>query len=135
MDNFIGVGNEKKMVSKLNEFSEILNRHVPKIIKFFNDKSVSHDFFSTGWILTLFSTSMEPKYLVALWCFMIIFRWKFVYGFIIQILKKYERNILKSSEGELPLKMKNIFRQKDFKNDFNDIIQKTLNFMKNNIIL
>lgn len=135
MDNFIGVGNEKKMVSKLNEFSEILNRHVPKIIKFFNDKSVSHDFFSTGWILTLFSTSMEPKYLKIVWCFMIIFRWKFVYGFIIQILKKYERYIIKSTEEQLCYKMKNILRNSEFENDFNVIIQNTLDFMKNNIVL
>ena len=135
MDNLLGVGNEKKMLNKLNEFSKILYKYVPKIIKYFDDKSVSHDFFTTNWILTLFSTSMEAQYLVAIWCFMIIFRWKFVYGFIIQILKKYERNILKSAEGELSFKMKNIFRQKDFENDFNDIIQKTLNFMKNHIIL
>ena len=135
MDNFIGEGNEKKMIYKLNEFSKILYRHVSKIIKFFNDKSVSHDFFSTGWILTLFSTSMERKYLVVVWCFMIIFRWKFVYGFIIEILKKYERYIINSTEGQLCYKMKNILRSREFKNDFNEIIQKTLELMKNNIVL
>jgi hypothetical protein len=135
MDNFIGEGNEKKMIYKLNEFSKILYRHVSKIIKFFNDKSVSHDFFSTGWILTLFSTSMERKYLVVVWCFMIIFRWKFVYGFIIEILKKYERYIINSTEGQLCYKMKNILRSREFKNDFNVIIQNTLDFMINNIVL
>ena len=135
MDNLLGVGNEKKMLNKLNEFSKILYKYVPKIIEYFNDKSVSHDFFTTNWILTLFSASMEAKYLIVIWCFMIIFRWKFVYVFIIQILKKYERNILKLTEGDLSFKMKNIFRQKDFKNDFNDIIKNTFDFMRNNIVL
>ena len=89
MDNFIGVGNEKKMLYKLNEFSKILYKNVPNIIQFFNDKAISHDFFSTGWILTLFSASMERINFIIIWCFIIIFRWKFVYSFIIQILKRY----------------------------------------------
>ncbi len=135
MDNFIGVGNEKKMLYKLKEFSNILYKYIPKIIQFFNEKSVSHDFFSTGWILTLFSTSMDRSNLVVVWCFMIIFRWKFVYSFIIQILKKYERDIINASEGQLCFKMKNLLRHREFKKDFNDIIQDTLNFMKNNIVL
>ena len=135
MDNFIGVGNEKKMLAKLNEFSKILYRYVPKIIQFFNEKSVSHDFFSTGWILTLFSTSMERNCLVILWCFMIIFRWKFVYAFIIQILKRYEREIINVTEGQLCFKMKNLLRHREFKNDFDVIIEDTLKFMKNNIVL
>ena len=66
---------------------------------------------------------------------MIIFRWKFVYGFIIQILKKYERYIIKSTEEQLCYKMKNILRNSEFENDFNVIIQNTLDFMKNNIVL
>ena len=135
MDNFIGVGNEKKMLYTLNEFSKILYKYVPKITKFFDDNSVSHDFFSTNWILTLFSTAMERYYLIIIWCFMIIFRWKFVYSFIIQILKKYERSITSSEEGQLCYIMKNILRQKDFKNDFNNIIKNTFDFMKNNIVL
>ena len=135
MDNIIGVGKEKKMLYKLNEFSKILYKNVPKIIQFFNDKAVSHDFFSTGWILTLFSASMERNNLIVIWCFMIIFRWKFVYSFIIQILKRYERNILNSTEQQLCFKMKNILRQRDFKKDFNEIIKNTIDFMKNNITL
>ena len=135
MDNFFGVGNEKKMLYKLNKFSKILYKYVPKIINFFDDNSVNHDFFSTNWILTLFSTAMERYYLIIIWCFMIIFRWKFVYSFIIQILKKYERNITNLAEGQLCYKMKNILRQKDFKIDFNSIIKNTIDFMKNNIAL
>ena len=135
MDNFIGVGNEKKMLYKLNEFSKILYKYVPQIIKYFDDNSVSHDFFSTNWILTLFSTAMERYYLIIIWCFMIIFRWKFVYSFIIQILKKYERSITNSEEGQLCYIMKNILKQKDFKNDFNSIIKNTIDFMRNNVAL
>ena len=126
---------KKKMLYKLNKFSKILYKYVPKIINFFDDNSVNHDFFSTNWILTLFSTAMERYYLIIIWCFMIIFRWKFVYSFIIQILKKYERNITNLAEGQLCYKMKNILRQKDFKIDFNSIIKNTIDFMKNNIAL
>ena len=135
MDNFFGVGNDNKMINKFKEFSNILNKHIPDIIKFLNDKQVSHDFFTTKWILTLFSTSIERNYLVIVWCFMIIFNWKFIYSYIIQILKKYKDNIFNSSENQLCFKMKNILNTKEFKNDFNEIILNTINFMKNNIIV
>jgi len=72
MDNIIGIGNEKKMLSKLNRFSRILKKYVPEIIDYFDDGGISHDFFTTGWILTLFSASMDRDYLIIVWCFMII---------------------------------------------------------------
>ena len=135
MDNFIGVENDKKIVNKLNELNIILNKYVPDIIKFFNDNLVSHDFFTIQWLITLFSTSMERKYLVIIWCFMIVFNWKFAYSFIIQILKKYKNKIFNSAESQLCFKMKNILKNDEFKNDFNEIIQNTINFMKNNIVI
>ena len=135
MDNYFGVDNDKKMISKLNEFNDILNKYVPDIVKFLNDKQISHDFFTTKWILTLFSTSLERSYLVIIWCFMIIFNWKFAYSYIIQILKKYKDSIFNSSESQLCFKMKNILKNKEFENDFNEIIQNTINFMKNNIAI
>ena len=135
MDNFFGLDNNKKLLYKLTEFSNILNKYVPDVIKFLNDKQVSHEFFTTKWILTLFSTSIERNYLVIIWCFTIIFRWKFVYSYIIQILKKYKEYIFSSSESQLSFKMKNILSNKEFKNDFNEIIQNTINFMKNNIMI
>ena len=135
MDYFFGLGNDKKILHKLNEFNNILNKYVPDIIKFFEDKQVSHDFFTTKWIITLFSTSIERSYLVIIWCFIIIFKWKFIYSYIIQILKKYKDNIFSSSESQLCFKMKNILNNKEFKNDFNEIIHNTINFMKNNILI
>ena len=135
MDNFFGEGNSNKLINKFTEFNAILNKHIPDIIKFLNDKQVSHDFFTTKWILTLFSTSLERSYLVIVWCFMIIFNWKFTYSYIIQILKKYKDNIFNSSENQLCFKMKNILDSKEFKNDFNEIILNTINFMKNNITI
>lgn len=135
LDNYIGIENEKKIIHKLNEFSRILKRYVPEIIDYFDNKGVSHDFFTTGWIITLFSSSMEREYLIVVWCLMIRFNWKFVYSFIIQILKKYEKTIFNSSENKLGYKMKNIFKNKDFKRDFKEIIKSTFDFMKNNIVL
>ena len=135
MDNYIGLGNDKKMVNKLIEFNNILNKYIPDIVKFFNDKQVSHEFFTTKWIFTLFSTSIERNYLVIIWCFMIIFKWKFTYSYIIQILKKYKNNIFTYSDSQLCYKMKNILSNKEFKNDFNEILLNTFNFMKNNIVI
>ena len=134
LNNYIGIGDEIRIKYKFKELSKILKKYLPEIIEYFKEIGINHEFFTTGWIITLFSSYIERDYLIIIWCFMIIFKWKFVYSFIIQILKKNERAIFNTSESLLGNKMKNIFHHRIFKKDFNEIIQNTLNFMKNNII-
>ena len=133
--DYMGVDNEKKLVSKMGEISKILKKYVPEIYQFFAKRNLSHEFFTAGWILTLFSSYMDRSYLIICWCFFIIMGWKFIYSFIIQILEKYKETILNFSEMQLCSKMKNLLRQEQFKKDFQVIIEKTILFMENHIIL
>ena len=135
MVNILSANNEKKILKILNDISNILKKYIPDIFEYFEEKGLSHDFFSARWIFTLFSSSLERNNLVIVWCFMIIFKWKFVYCFIIQILRKYEKYIYNLSEAQVCYKMKDLLKTQKFKKDFKEIIRNTLNFMKNNIIL
>ena len=133
--NFYGIDTKNKLISKLVKYSNILNKYIPDIISYFDKQQISHDFFSTGWILTLFSNSMKRELLITSWAFMIIFGWKFFYSFVIQILIYYKEDIFNSNVNNLCSKMKGILRDNKFEKDFNIIIEKTFHFMNNNIII
>ena len=134
LDNIFGINN-KNLITKLMFYSNVLNKYIPDIISFFNKLNINHDFFSTGWILTLFSNSMKKECLITSWAFMIIFGWKFFYSFVIQILIWYKKDIFSSNLNELCYKMKSILSDDKFYLNYNNIIKNTFIFMLNNIIL
>lgn len=134
LDKYMGINN-KNLVKNLKYFSNILNKYVPEIISFFEKKMINHEFFSTNWILTLFSNCMNKDCLVIIWSFMIIFGWKFFYCFTIELLKFYKDDILKMKENELNYKMKHLFNNDKYEKNLNLIIKNTLQLMKNCISL
>ena len=134
LENYLGVEN-KNLIQKIEELSLILNKYLPELVSFLKKKCLNHEFFTTGWILTLFSNVMDRKCLLIVWGFMIIFGWKFFYCFIIQILCKFKDSILSGNEQNLSVKMRTLLRDKEFINNFDEIIINTFLFMKNNISL
>ena len=135
LENFLGIDNQKNLPQEINHFSNILQKYIPHIIKVFNKKFVKVEIFLTNWILTIFSCSMSRRNLILCWCFMILFGWKFFYCFVIQILVQYQKIIFDLNEIELCNKMKKILHSEEFNKDINDIICKTIDFMKDHIIL
>ena len=134
LDKFMGINN-KYLVQNLKYFSNILNRYVPDIISFFDNKLLNHEFFSTNWILTLFSNCMNKNELIIIWCFMIVFGWKFFYCFAIELLNFYKEDIFQTNENELNYKMKKILNDDKFEGNINILIKNTFQLMKNNISL
>ena len=135
LEKYIGINNQKNLPQLIKYVSEILEKYIPDIINVFNKKFMKAEFFFTNWILTIFSCSMNRKNLIICWCFMILFGWKFFHCFIIQVLIQYQNIIFFSNEIELCNKMKNILHSNEFIRDFNIIINKTIDFMKEHIIL
>ena len=90
---------------------------------FLSNIKLNFDFFITSWILTLFSNSMETEYLSIIWDFIIIFGWKFVKYFILNILISCENDILNSTPNNLTYIQKNMFRNEIFKKNFNRLIK------------
>ena len=134
LDKFMGINN-KYLVQNLKHFSNILNKYVPDIISFFDNKLLNHEFFSTNWILTLFSNCMSKNELIIIWCFMIVFGWKFFYCFAIELLNFYKEDIFQTNENELNYKMKKILNDDKFEGNLNVLIKNTFQLMKNNISL
>ena len=135
LENYLGIDNQNKLPEKINYISNILEKYIPNIIKVFNKKFVKIEIFLTNWILTIFSSSMNRQNLIICWCFMILFGWKFFNCFIIQILVNYRDIIYSLNEIELCKKMKNILQTDDFNRDFTNIINRTIDFMKDHILL
>ena len=135
LENFLGIDNQKNLPEEINHFSNILQKYIPHIINVFNKKFVKIEIFLTNWLLTIFSCTMARRNLILCWCFMILFGWKFFYCFVIQILVQYQKIIFDSNEIELCNKMKNILHSDEFNKDINEIISKTIDFMKEHIIL
>ena len=134
IENFMGENNSNLTIY-IKKYSNIISKYIPDLIKYLEKKLLTHDFFSTGWILTLFSNSMNSKNLLVTWCFMIVFGWKFFYCFVIQILLFYRNDIYKTSENNLSKKMKKLLKEERFNNDIKKIVADTLYFMSQNIVL
>ena len=130
----MGISN-KNLVKNLEYFSLILNKYVFDIICFFKNKLLNHEFFSTNWILTLFSNCMNKNSLVVVWCFMIIFGWKFFYCFTIETLRFFKNDIIVTQENKLNSKMKNLLNNDKFEKKLNLIIKNTFQLMKSFISL
>ena len=127
--------NNQLLPKKLKYFSHILRKYCPEFINYLSAKFLNHEFFSTSWLLTLFSNSMDRNKLYICWCFMVIFGWKFFYSFVVQLLLFYNKNLLEIKETKLSGLMKEILKGKQFIKDFNEIVDNTLTFMSNNIVL
>ncbi len=134
LENFMGESNSN-LTLQINKFSNIISKYIPDVIKYLSKKFLTHEFFSTGWILTLFSNSMNSNNLMITWCFMIVFGWKFFYCFVIQILYFYSNDIYKTSESNISKKMKKLLKEERFNYDIRQIINNTFYFMSQNLVL
>ena len=106
---------------------------LPKLYKYLSDIKLNIDFFTTSWILTLFSDSMETELLSIIWDYMIIFGWKFVKHFIVNILLIFENDILNTTQNKLTHLKKNILRNEKFKNNFRKILIGTEEMLINDV--
>ena len=135
LEKYIGINNQNNLPEKIKYISDILQKYIPDIISVFNKKFVKIEIFLTNWVLTIFSCSMKRNNLIVIWCFMIMFGWKFFYCLIIQIMKEFQKIIFTLNEVELCNKMKKILFSNEFNENFAVIIHKTLDFMKEHILL
>ncbi len=128
LEDFLGVNNNLKF--KIEIIDSHLKLNCQKVYNYLKEIHLSHEFFTINWVITLFANSMDQNELFFLWDCLIIFGWKFFYYFIVSILKKYENKILDTDVSQMSFLMKNLFRSQRFKNNFLDIMEKTVNLMQ-----
>jgi hypothetical protein len=110
-------------------------KRLPKLNKFLSNIKLNFEFFTTNWILTLFSDSMDNEYLTIIWDYMTIFGWKFFEYFILNILILSENSILHLTQNILTSFKKNILRNENFKKNFHKLINETLQSLVNDEII
>ena len=113
----------------LNILNNYLEKFSPEIMKFLENSKLSHEFFSTNWMLTLFTNSMDIQYLFVVWDFLIIFGWKFFMCFNVSVLNMFKDDILNQEQNKLTFFMKNIFRNQKFIYKFHQIVDNTFDLM------
>ena len=123
------LGIENELHNKLYNLKLCLKKYCPDISRYLESLHLSHEFFTTNWMITLFSNSMDETYLFRVWDFLIIFGWKFFRYFVISILNFYKKNIFEEEQNKLTFYMKNILKNENFKENFNKIIKNTFELM------
>ena len=127
--------NNNFFVKKLEKINLLLMKKLPKLNKFLSNIKLNFDFFITNWILTLFSDSIDTEYLTIIWDFMGIFGWKFFEYFVLNVFILCENRILNSTQNNLTYIKKNIFRNENFKKNFNNLIKDTVHSLINDEII
>ena len=123
--------NNQFFETKLKYINHYLIKHLPNLNKFLTENKLNIEFFITNWILTLFSDSMETKYLVIVWDYLIIFGLKFFKYFILNVLILFENDILNSTPNNMTNIKKNMLRNEKFCYHFDELINNTVEIMIN----
>ena len=119
------IGVENKLENKLNNIGMYFKKYCPEIQNYLNSMNLSHEFFTTNWMITLFSNAMDDKHLFIVWDFLIIYGWKFFIYFTISVLNIYKDCILEEEQHKLTYFMKNLFKNDKFEHKFQNIIEQT----------
>ena len=75
---------------------------------------------------------MNNKYLFIIWDFLIIFGNNFFMCFVICVLNLFKNEILNEKQSNITFFMRNILRNQKFEENFNLIVDKTIDFMNEN---
>ena len=131
-DKIVGINN-KNLVKTLNFIQNLIQINFPLFNNYLIKNHINHEFFTVNWIITLFSKNFKnEKILFELWNYIIIFKWKFIYLFIISIIKHFQNKLIQLDLYYFTLFMKDIFDNDEFYNNYNNIIKCTFQLMSHN---
>ena len=131
LDKILCTSNSDRFIKQLKDINNFLVQRLPKLSKHLENMQLNYEFFTTNWILTLFSNSMDTKYLFYVWDYMIIFGWKFFKCFVVAVLMNFENDILNSTQNNINFIKKTMLKNNKFDIDFKSIIFKTLQILIN----
>ena len=124
LEDFYGIKN--KLKKKIDEFGKIVQKYLPKLHNYLIEGSLSHEFVTVNWALTLFSNSMERNMVFCVWDLMILYGWDFFNAFIVVVLNKFENDLMNTSFDRLGSSMKCLLKTNIFQKEFRNIIYQTL---------
>ena len=129
LDKILCTSNSNHFIKKLTDINNFIIHKLPKLSKYLSDIKLNYEYFTTNWVLTLFSNSMETQYLFYIWDYMIIFGWKFFKCFVVSVLMNFENDILNATQNNITFIMKNMLKNNKFNTDFQTIILRTVQML------
>ena len=136
LEQILCKSSSKFSLKKLEDITKYIKQKLPKLSNHLTEMKLNYEYFTTNWVFTLFSNSMETKYLFSVWDYMIIFGWKFFRCFVVSVLIEFENEILNSKQNNITFIMKNMLKNKQFNSKFQFIIIQTIKMLikENDII-
>lgn len=127
LESVLGVKNtlEKHMTI----ISHLIEEYIPSIYRYFIQTKLTHEIMTANWIITLFSNSCNNDLLFIIWDFILVYEWKFIYLFIISIIKYHKKKILVLNNTNFSIFSKDILRSPFFYENFKKIISLTFDLM------
>ena len=128
-DSVIGI--KHKLNWHLNVIDILISEYVPTFHRYLQCNELSHDMFTVSWLITLFSNVIEhDNELYLLWEVMIIFKWEFIYLFIVNVIMFINKTVHDWNAYEFTLHMKDIIKCDEFHKEFPIIIRKAVEMME-----
>lgn len=119
-----------ELLNMLNTIKYLIKKFLPKLDKYFDSMYINHEFFTVQWIITLFASSIKKENLYILWDFLLIYNFKFLYFYIVQVLISFENQIIEYDYFNLSFYVKNIMKSDEFEQSFKSIIFKSVDLMR-----
>jgi hypothetical protein len=128
-NKIMGIDNSE-VRSHLELIQYQLEKYTPKLCVFLSRNGLSHEFFSTSWIITIFANVVNHSTLFKIWDFFIIYGWKFFNSFLISIMLIFENKILNFDANYLSVLIKEFMKSKEFDKYFDKIVDKSFEIMR-----
>lgn len=120
-NSLIGVKNPT-VRCKLEEIGNLLNIYTPELITYLEENLLNHEFFTTSWVITLFSNSVKKYNLFRIWDLFLVYGWKFLNFFIVSVMTNFSGDIINQDPNRLSVYMKNLLKSDLFDQSFRYIV-------------
>ena len=127
LEELYGVNN--KLKRRIDDIGNVIQMYVPQLHMYLIDTGLSHEFITVNWALTLFSNTMTSNMLFCIWDFMILCGWEFFNAFVVVVLKRFEKDLLKTTFERLSGFMKKMLKTDEFERDFEKIVKNAVELM------
>lgn len=114
---------------RINQLGTFLLKNVGDVFIYLKDNYVNHEFFTTNWVLTLFSNGMKRNLVFIVWDFMIVFGWDFFDFFVVEMLNAFKKEIFDCNVKDLSKYMRDLIGMKEFEQKFMKIVEKVIEKM------
>ena len=127
LEELYGVNN--KLKRRIDDIGNVIQMYIPQLNMYLNDSGLSHEFITVNWALTLFSNTMKSNLLFCIWDFMILCGWDFFNAFVVVVLKRFEKDLLRTTFDRLSGFMKQMLKTDEFARDFEKIVKNAVELM------